>query len=235
MEPVAEKVAEKDARASYPAKNLSFHVVTVCLCICCFVSALDTIILSSTLPAIAASLQATTANAYWCSSAFLFAQSVVQLIYAVFARAFDRRTCMLVALTVFTFASILCATARDIHWLIAARTVSWLFPHPSPPPFSHSHPLVPLRRAPPLARPLLTSASFFVIVARRWHRRYQRSDPADPDRYRPPCRTTQIHGHRHSLRCCRFGIRGSLRRRYRRKRVMADVSLRHTSLPSTED
>lgn len=129
-----EAVGEKDAQPSYPAKNLSFHIVTVCLYISSFVSALDTIILSATLPAIAASLQATTANAYWCSSGFLFAQSVVQLIYAVFARTFDRRTCMLVALALFAVASILCATARNIQWLIAARTVSWtasspLLPH----------------------------------------------------------------------------------------------------------
>ena len=234
MKPVGQKDARADLVASstaYPAKNLSFHVVTVCLCVCCFVSALDTIILSSTLPAIAANLQATTANAYWCSSAFLFAQSVVQLIYAVFAKAFHRRTCMLAALTFFTVASTLCATARDIQWLIAARTVSWtvsssLFP----PPFLPWSP--PLRRAPALARPLLTNASFFVIAARRWHRRHERSGPADSDRYRPPCGTAQIHGYHHSLRCCWLGIRRSLRRRYRRKRVMADVSLRRASLPS---
>ncbi len=113
-----------EAQPSYPAKDLSFRIVAVCLCMCCFIAALDAIILSSTLPAIAASLQATTADAYWCSSAFLFAQSVVQLLYAVFGLAFNRRTCMLAALAIFTFASILCATARDIQWLIAARTVS---------------------------------------------------------------------------------------------------------------
>ncbi|PTB62274.1 MFS general substrate transporter, partial [Trichoderma citrinoviride] len=93
------------------------------LCICCFISSLDTIILSSTLPAIAASLQATTTDAYWCSASFLFAQSVVQLIYAVVARALNRRTCMLAALAFFGFATILCATARNIRWLIAARTI----------------------------------------------------------------------------------------------------------------
>ena len=122
-----ETAGEKEAQRgpqSYPVKNLAFYVVIICLCICCFVSALDTIILSSTLPAIAASLNATTANAYWCSAAFLFAQSVVQLIYAAFSQAFDRRTCMLAALSIFTVASILCATAKDIQWLIAARTVS---------------------------------------------------------------------------------------------------------------
>jgi len=122
-ETAVEKEAQ-DVPPSYPVKNLSFYIVIICLCICCFVSALDTIILSSTLPAIAASLNATTANAYWCSAAFLFAQSIVQLIYAAFSQAFDRRTCMLAALSIFTVASILCATARDIQWLIAARTVS---------------------------------------------------------------------------------------------------------------
>jgi hypothetical protein len=101
------------------------------------------------------------------------------------------------------------------------------------PPFLPWSP--PLRRAPALARPLLTNASFFVIAARRWHRRHERSGPADFDRYRPPCGTAQIHGCHHSLRCCWLSIRRSLRRRYRRKRVMADVSLRRASLPSTDD
>lgn len=116
-----------DAPSPYPVKDFRFRVVILCLCICCFIASLDTIILSSTLPAIAASLQATTTDAYWCSASFLFAQSVVQLIYAVVARALNRRTCMLAALGFFGFASILCATARNIQWLIAARTVSCLY------------------------------------------------------------------------------------------------------------
>lgn len=113
-----------DTSSPYPVKDFRFRVVILCLCICCFIASLDTIILSSTLPAIAASLQATTTDAYWCSASFLFAQSVVQLIYAVVARALNRRTCMLAALGFFGFASILCATARNIQWLVAARTVS---------------------------------------------------------------------------------------------------------------
>jgi MFS family permease len=109
--------------ARYPPRDLFFRVVTLALCICCFITALDIIILSSALPAIAANLNATTANAYWCSSAFIFAQSVVQLVYAALSSALDRRTCMLAALTIFTIASVLCATARSVEWLIAARTV----------------------------------------------------------------------------------------------------------------
>lgn len=131
----------------------------------------------------------------------------------------------------FTVASTLCATARDIQWLIAARTVSWTVSSSLNFP-TLSTMVAPLRRAPAPARPLLTNASFFVIAARRWHRRHERSGPADSDRYGPPCGTAQIHGCHHSLRCCWLGIRRSLRRRYRRKRVMADVSLRRASLPS---
>ncbi|KAK4077865.1 uncharacterized protein Triagg1_3559 [Trichoderma aggressivum f. europaeum] len=90
-----------DASSPHPVKDFRFRVVILCLCICCFIASLDTIILSSTLPAIAASLQATTTDAYWCSASFLFAQSVVQLIYAVVARALNRRICMLAALGFF--------------------------------------------------------------------------------------------------------------------------------------
>lgn len=121
-----ESVVALDTPSPYPVKDLRFRITILCLCISCFISALDTIILSSTLPAIATSLQATTTDAYWCSASFVFAQSVVQLIYAVVARALNRRTCMLAALGFFGFASILCATARNVQWLIAARTVSSL-------------------------------------------------------------------------------------------------------------
>lgn len=107
----------------YPPKGFSFNVVVASLCICGFVSALDTIVLASTLPAIATDLQAATVDAYWCSSAYLFSQSVVQLVFASFAQAFDRRVCMLAALAIFTVASVLCATARDVQWLIAGRAV----------------------------------------------------------------------------------------------------------------
>jgi fucose permease len=107
----------------YPPKGFSFNVVVASLCICGFVSALDTIVLASILPAIATDLQATTVDAYWCSSAYLFSQSVVQLVFASFAQAFDRRICMLAALAIFTVASVLCATARDVQWLIAGRAV----------------------------------------------------------------------------------------------------------------
>jgi predicted MFS family arabinose efflux permease len=111
-------------KVAYPAKDFSFRIVVLCLCICCFITAFDFIVLSSALPAIATSLDATTADAYWCSSAFVFVQAVVQLAYAAVAKALDRRICMLGALAIFTGASVLCATARSVQWLIAARTVS---------------------------------------------------------------------------------------------------------------
>lgn len=80
-------------------------------------------IVAASLPAIASSLKATSSQAYWCGSGFLFAQTVAQPIYGGFAETFGYKFCLLLALGIFTGASLLCALAQDIGWLIGARVV----------------------------------------------------------------------------------------------------------------
>ncbi|PQE21784.1 MFS multidrug transporter protein [Rutstroemia sp. NJR-2017a BBW] len=104
-------------------KETSFYPVLICLCICIFIATLDTVIVAASLPAIAKSLNATSSEAYWCRSGFLFAQTVAQPIYGGFAETLGHKRCLLLALGIFTVASLLCATAQNITWLIATRVV----------------------------------------------------------------------------------------------------------------
>ncbi|PQE16408.1 MFS multidrug transporter protein [Rutstroemia sp. NJR-2017a BVV2] len=84
------------------------------------------VIVAASLPAIAKSLNATSSEAYWCGSGFLFAQTVAQPIYGGFVETLGHKTCLLLALGIFTVASLLCATAQNITWLIATRVVQGL-------------------------------------------------------------------------------------------------------------
>jgi MFS family permease len=108
-------------------KKTAFYPTFICLCICVFIATLDTVIVAASLPAIASSLKATSNAAYWCGSGFLFAQTVAQPIYGGFGDTLGHKSCMMAALGMFTTASLFCATAQNIEWLVAARVVSLFF------------------------------------------------------------------------------------------------------------
>lgn len=102
----------------------AFKIAFLCLCACNFISILDTVIVASALPAITIALDATSDEAYWCGSAFLFAQAVSQPLYGALSEVFGRKVCLIVALSLFTVSSLFCATAQNITWLVVSRVVS---------------------------------------------------------------------------------------------------------------
>lgn len=90
---------------------------------------MDSVIISAALPAITSSLHASTGSfssgqAYWCGSGFVLAQASVQPLYGSLSEIFGRKHCMLIAIALFIFGSVLCASAQSVAWLIAARVVS---------------------------------------------------------------------------------------------------------------
>jgi MFS family permease len=89
-----------------------------------FIATIDTVIVAASLPAIAASLHATSNEAYWCGSGFLFAQTVAQPIYGGFTDIVSHKSSLMLGLGLFTLASVFCATAQNMAWLVTARTVS---------------------------------------------------------------------------------------------------------------
>lgn len=102
-------------------KKIAFRIIIACLCICVFLRAIDAVILPVILPSISTELHATSLQAYWSGSSYLFAMTIVTPIFGGLAEA---RTCMFLALGCFISGSMLCALAQSIVWLIGARVVS---------------------------------------------------------------------------------------------------------------
>jgi MFS family permease len=105
-------------------KSLSFMLAYGSVMASAFISTMDTVIVATALPAIAQGLNARSNEAYWLGSGFLFAQAVSQPLYGTLSGVFGRKACFLFAMIVFTIASLFCATAQSIEWLIVARVVS---------------------------------------------------------------------------------------------------------------
>lgn len=123
------QVFHDDHEASKPAKKSSnrskrFWGVMFCLSLLTFITSVDGVVVASVLPKISDELNATTETAFWCGTGFLMTQAIVPPLYGSFSESFGRKACILVAVAVFLIASILCATAQNIGWLVAARVVS---------------------------------------------------------------------------------------------------------------
>jgi len=116
---------EPGANLPSQKKSLSFILAFLSIMACEFITTMDTVIVATALPAIAHDLNAQSNSAYWIGSSFLFAQAVSQPLYGTMSDFFGRKACYLLAMGVFTLASLCCALARGAWWLIAARVVSF--------------------------------------------------------------------------------------------------------------
>ncbi|MFA7822956.1 MDR family MFS transporter [Aeromonas dhakensis] len=85
-----------------------------------FMAALDQTIVAAVLPAIAGQLSATDLLA-WVVSAYLLAMTVATPLFGKLGDQLGRRPMLLSALLMFVLASLLCALARDLPQLVAAR------------------------------------------------------------------------------------------------------------------
>jgi EmrB/QacA subfamily drug resistance transporter len=90
-----------------------------------FLAAIDQTILASAMPAIVASLGGFS-DLPWVVTGYLLAATVAAPFYGHFGDRFGRRAMLLVALSIFTLASLGCALAPTLWALIAARIVQGL-------------------------------------------------------------------------------------------------------------
>jgi MFS family permease len=100
-----------------------FHLAFLTILICNFIISLNQVSIAASLSTIAADLKATTNDAYWCAIGFELAQTVSQPIVGSLSEVFGRKIMLQTSLTIFLVASVLCARAETIHWLIGARIV----------------------------------------------------------------------------------------------------------------
>ena len=86
-------------------------------------SSIDTVIVGSAPPKFETALHASSIQAYWCGTGLMYAAAVAQAMYGAFIPVFGAAGCIQSAMGMFLAASIFCAAAQSIGWLIAARVV----------------------------------------------------------------------------------------------------------------
>ena len=111
-----------------PKRDAKFWLAWLSLCFCILIAAMDSLIIASALPAIASEIGGTSNEAFWCATGFLLAQTVMMPLYGSLSDIFGRKVLILTALTIFLIASILCAEAQSMPWLVGSRVVSNLAP-----------------------------------------------------------------------------------------------------------
>ncbi|EEH49899.2 uncharacterized protein PADG_05978 [Paracoccidioides brasiliensis Pb18] len=119
-QPLPSPVPEK------PKKSAAFFLTVFWLCLVSVITSLDSVIITAILPSIARDLPGTTVQLFWCGTGFLLAQTVTIPLYGSFSDIFGRKWALNLALTIFTLGSILCATAKHMQWLVAARAIKGL-------------------------------------------------------------------------------------------------------------
>jgi MFS family permease len=117
------ELASPAAEAKSQPKSLRFKLTVFFLCTVTVVGSMDAVIVAACLQAIAEDLNSSSIESFWVGTSFLLAQTVMIPIYGSTSEIFGRKWPILIAVTVFTIGSILCATAETVAWLIGARVV----------------------------------------------------------------------------------------------------------------
>ncbi|EER42825.1 conserved hypothetical protein [Histoplasma capsulatum H143] len=117
---------EPETSTEISKKSPAFYLSVFWLCLVSVITSLDSVIITAIIPSVAKDLPGTTMQLFWCGTGFLLAQTVTIPIYGSFSDIFGRKWALNLALIIFTFGSILCATAKHMQWLLAARAVKGL-------------------------------------------------------------------------------------------------------------
>jgi EmrB/QacA subfamily drug resistance transporter len=114
-------VAENPAEAASARRQAL--LVLICTSAPSFMLQLDANIVSVSLPAIARSLNAGFAGIEWVITAYMLSFASLLMPAGALADRFGRKRLLLIGLSVFTFASLLCGSVPNLKVLIAARAL----------------------------------------------------------------------------------------------------------------
>jgi EmrB/QacA subfamily drug resistance transporter len=122
-----ESADAEQARATDAAAKVreAFRRVFPGVMVAMFLAAVDQTILASALPTIASALGGF-ADLSWVVVAYLLAAAIAAPLYGHLGDRFGRRRMLLAALAIFTLASLACALAPTLGYLIAARALQGL-------------------------------------------------------------------------------------------------------------
>lgn len=108
------------AAAPMPARE---RLALCALCLAMLMTSLDTSIAHTALPALALAFGATFRQAQWIILSYLLVVTVLSVAAGRLGDALGRRRVLLFGLGLFTVASLLCALAPALPWLLAARAL----------------------------------------------------------------------------------------------------------------
>lgn len=119
-------------RAWHPQTKYTLPLIMASFSVLEFLRGVDAGASPVLLKGIASDFHSSSTDTYWSGSVYLFAQTACQPVFGGLIQAFGRRLCVTATITTFIVASVLSAVAPNIHWLIGARLVYFLFPDKSP-------------------------------------------------------------------------------------------------------
>lgn len=101
-------------------------ILTLALCLAVFLAALDTVIITTALPTIAADFHASGSGFAWIGSAYILGQAASTPFWGKMSDIFGRKPILLIANVVFFVGSVLSGASGDLKGLIAGRAVQGL-------------------------------------------------------------------------------------------------------------
>jgi len=104
-----------------PVDSFAKHLLPWLVAVAFFMQALDTTILNTAIPAIAQALDVAPLSMKAVMASYTLSLAVFIPVSGWMADRFGTRRVFAAAIGVFTFASMLCGFARNIHWLVAFR------------------------------------------------------------------------------------------------------------------
>jgi DHA2 family multidrug resistance protein len=96
-------------------------LIAVAVMAATFMEILDTSVANVALPHIAGNLSATTEESTWVLTSYLVSNAIILPITGWLGIYFGRRRLLMICITLFTFASVLCGLAPNLEFLILAR------------------------------------------------------------------------------------------------------------------
>ena len=104
-----------------PVQNRGMMPVMICLSLAAFMSTLDTVMVSVSLPSITKDLQVTTALTSWIFIISMLVSSSFLMTFGSLGDKFGHRRVILFGFAIFTGSSLLCGFAADFRLLLALR------------------------------------------------------------------------------------------------------------------
>ena len=127
QEPSGQDVEKSMAAPSTDTEPVasSFHTALTmfALCTATFLAALDMTIITTALPTIASSFDASSADYSWIGSSYLLGQAASTPTWAKVSDIFGRKPVLLAANVVFFVGSLICSLAMNVDMLLAGRAI----------------------------------------------------------------------------------------------------------------